>query len=156
MDEFTLKVIETGFTGFVVAGVGYFFAAQLESRKRRLSLLEEFSKRKIDAIIEVFAAASSYESKVQDFLPKLVKNELGSEKLSEHSASLKETYDLIRAKAHINRFIIGEDLYNSCVKYASLVLGRIDLVLAKDVDGLQETDTKIERLRKQIQDYLPS
>lgn len=155
MDELMLKVIDKVFLGFVVAGVGYFFASQFEYRKKRMALLEELSKRKADLMIDVFGAVTVYESKVQEFLASLVSEELDSSDLEEHQHDLQNARDSVVEKAQRSRFLIGEELYGLSAEYTELVFSRLTHVVTSDFENLKKTDESIEMVRIKIQKQLP-
>jgi vacuolar-type H+-ATPase subunit I/STV1 len=155
MDELTKLVIDKVLLGFVVAAVGYFFAVQLESRKKKFSLLEELSKKRAESIISVYSSINNYESKVQAFMSLVVTGNTRNSNAAEVAENLNSAHESIVKEADSNRFLLGEDLYKDSIELTNLIYGKLHLLAENDDIGLKEADKKIEKIRIKVHKCLP-
>ena len=124
-------------------------------RKKKLSLLEELSKKRADSIISVYSSIDNYESKVQAFMTAVAKGQVKEGESEEVSGSLDQACENIKKAADSNRFLLGEELYESSVELTNLIYTRLHLLAAKDMNGLKESAEQIEALRNKVQACLP-
>jgi len=154
MDELTKLILDKVALGIVVAVVGYFFAIQLEKRKKKLSLLEELSKKRAESIIITYSAIYKYEAKVQRFMA-LCRQ--GGEKLdakSEAETLDQAVADIVR-EIESNRFLLGEELYREGLKLTDLIRNKMHLVMLDKEDEVKKNNREIETSRRKVQMTLP-
>ena len=148
--------------GLLLALAGFLFSKILERFKTRQAFQNEIAKQRVSKISEVWAAIYSWEALVSQIVydtsdlqirykqdPANLEAALESEIEPLHDKANQRS-QVIHELAEVNRFWLGEDLYQRFRHYSNNLIDYLNAFFDKDLRKVQELKSQREKMKQDV------